>query len=186
MFRVLIQLCPQLVLNNLFLLLMISLCVTLLYLMKSHFELFSHFTAFCAEIQTQFHVPVQILRSDNTKEHLSEPFQSFMLQHGILHKTSCVDTPSQNGVAERKNRLLLEATRALLFQMHVPKHFWAGTLSTNCFLINRMSSSFLNWETLYHQLFPNNPLFPIEPNVFGCTYLFGMSVHKSLNLIRSP
>ena len=93
-----------------------------------------------------------------------------MLQHGILHKTSCVDTPSQNGVAERKNRLLLEATRALLFQIHVPKHFWAGTLSTACFLINRMSSSFLNWETLYHQLFPNNPLFPIESNVFGCTY----------------
>ena len=67
MFRVLVQLCPQLVLNNLFLLLMISLCVTLLYLMKRHFELFYHFTAFCAEIQTQFHIPVQILRSDNAK-----------------------------------------------------------------------------------------------------------------------
>ena len=32
-----------------------------------------------------------------------------------------------------------------------------------------MSSSVLNWATLYHQLFPNNPLFPIEPKVFGCT-----------------
>ena len=41
--------------------------MTWLYLLKSHYELFSHFTAFCAEIQTQFHVPVQILRSDNAK-----------------------------------------------------------------------------------------------------------------------
>ena len=76
--------------------------------MKSRFEFFSHFSAFCAKIQTQFHVFVQTLRSDNDKEYLSEPFQSFMLQHGILHQTSCVDTPSQNGVAERKNIHLLE------------------------------------------------------------------------------
>ena len=40
--------------------------VTWLYLMKSS-ELFFHFTAFCAKIQTQFHVPVQKLRSDNAK-----------------------------------------------------------------------------------------------------------------------
>ena len=76
---------------------------------------FPHFSAFCAEIQTKFHVFVQTLRSDNAKEYLSEPFQSFMLQHGILHQTSCVDTTSNNGVAERKNRHLLETTGALLF-----------------------------------------------------------------------
>ena len=45
--------------------------VTCLYLMKSCYEFFfSHFSAFCAEIQTQFHVSVQTLRSDNAKEYL--------------------------------------------------------------------------------------------------------------------
>ena len=87
--------------------------------MKSRSELFSHLSAFCAEIQTQFHVSVKILRSDNAKEYLSEPFQSFMLQHGILHQilhqTFCVDTPSQYGVAERKNIHLLETVWTLLF-----------------------------------------------------------------------
>ena len=95
---------------------------TWLYLMKNRSELFSHFRAFYAEIHIQFHVFVQSLRSDNAKEYVSEQFQSFMLQNGILHQTSCVDTP-QNGVAERKNRHLLEIARALLFQMQVPKHF---------------------------------------------------------------
>ena len=90
-------------------------CVTWLYLMKSHSEFFSHFSVFCVEIQIQFHVSVQTLRSDNIKEYLKEPFQSFMLQHGILHPTSCIDTPSQNWVTERKNRHLLETARALLF-----------------------------------------------------------------------
>ena len=142
---------------------------TWLYLMKNRSELFSHFRAFCAEIHTQFHVYVQNLRSDNAKEYVSEQFKSFMLQHGILHQTSCVNTPAQNGVAERKNRHLLETARALLFQMHVPKHFWADAVSTACFLINRMSSSVLNWDTPYPIIFPNKPLFPIEPHIFGCT-----------------
>ena len=83
--------------------------------MKSRSELFSHFSAFCYEIQTQFHVPIQTLRSDNAKEYSSEHFQSFMLQHGNLHQTSCVNTPSQNEIVERKNRYLLETVQALLF-----------------------------------------------------------------------
>ena len=118
--------------------------VTWLYLMKSCSELFSHFTTFFAKIKTQFHVPIQILRSDNAKEYLSEPFQSFMSQHGILHQNSCVDTPSQNRITERKNRHLLKTARILLFQMHVPKHFWVNAVSTVGFLINRMPSSVLN------------------------------------------
>ena len=144
-------------------------CVTWLYLMKSCFELFSHFSAFFADIQTQFHVSMQTLRSDNAKKYLSEPFQSFMLQHGILHQTLCVDTPSHNEVPKRKNRRILEITRAFLLQMNVPKHFWVNTISIACFFINRMPSSVLNWATPYHQLFPNNPLFLVDPKVFGCT-----------------
>ena len=81
--------------------------------MKNRFELFSHFCVFCAEINTQFHVSVQNLRSDNAKEYVSKQFQSFMLQNDILHQTSCVDTPAHNGVVERKNRHLLETARAL-------------------------------------------------------------------------
>ena len=143
--------------------------ITWLYLMKRRSELFSHFSAFCSEIQTQFHTHVQTLRSDNAKKYLSKPFQSFMLQHGILHQISCVDTPSQNGVAKRKNRHLIETTQTLLFEMHVPKHLRANAASTAYFLIYRMSSSVLNWATTYHLLFPNNPLLPIDPKVFGCT-----------------
>ena len=96
---------------------------TWLYLMKNRSKLFSYFRAFCAEIHTWFHVFVQNLKSYNAKEYISKQFQSFMLQNGIFHQTSCVNTPSQNGVTVRKNRHLLETAQALLFQMHVPKHF---------------------------------------------------------------
>ena len=32
-----------------------------------------------------------------------------------------------------------------------------------------MPSSVLNWDTLHHIIFPNKPLFPIKPLIFGCT-----------------
>ena len=54
--------------------------------------------------------------------------------------------------------------------MNVPKHFWADAISTTCFFfINRMPSSVLNWTAPYLQLFPNNPLFSIDPKVFRYT-----------------
>ena len=87
---------------------------TSLYLMKNRSKLFSHFHAFCVEIHTQFHVSVQNLRSDDAKEYISEQFQAFMLQKGILHQTSCVETPSQNGVAERKNRHFLNRPGSII------------------------------------------------------------------------
>ena len=142
---------------------------TWLYLIKNYSELFSNFHAFYAEIHTQFYVFVQSLKSDNAKGYVPKQFQSFMFQSGILHQTSCVDTPSQNGVAEINNRHLLETAQDILFQMHVPKHLWANVVSTACFLINRMPSSVLNWDTPYHILFPNKPLFLIKPRIFGCT-----------------
>ena len=102
-----------------------------------------------------------------------------MLQNDILYQTSFVDTP-QNGVVERKNRHLLETARALLFQMHVPKHFWVDVVSRTCFLINRMPLSVLNCATPFQTLFPHKSLFPIEPRVFGCTcFVRNVRLHVS-------
>ncbi|RVW91347.1 Retrovirus-related Pol polyprotein from transposon RE2 [Vitis vinifera] len=45
-------------------------------------------------------------------------FTSFMSHHGILHQSSCAHTPQQNGVAERKNRHLVETARQAFRQSH--------------------------------------------------------------------
>ena len=158
---------------------------TWLYLMKNRYELFSHCHAFSAEIHTQFHVCIQSLRNDNATEYVSEQLQSFMFQNDILCQTSCVDTPSQNGVAERKNRHLLETAKALLFQMQVSKHFWANAVSTTCFLINRMPSLVLNWDTSHHIFFQINPCFPLSLRYLGVLVLFGMFIRMCLKSILS-
>lgn len=67
-------------------------------------------------VERQFEVKVQKLRIENAFE-LGTGFQeaAYLNSQGILHQTSCVATPQQNGIVERKHKHLLEIARALLF-----------------------------------------------------------------------
>ncbi|RVW50800.1 Retrovirus-related Pol polyprotein from transposon TNT 1-94 [Vitis vinifera] len=94
-------------------------------------------------------------------------FTSFMSHHGILHQSSCAHTPQQNGVAERKNRHLVETARTLLLHSHVPFRFWGDAVLTACYLINRMPSSVLHDQIPHSLLFPDQPLYFLPPRVFG-------------------
>ncbi|RVW79573.1 Retrovirus-related Pol polyprotein from transposon TNT 1-94 [Vitis vinifera] len=106
---------------------------------------------------------------DNAREYFSTPFTSFMSQPGIIHQSSCAHTPQQNGVAERKNRHLVETARTLLLHNHVPFRFWGDAILTACYLINRMPSSVLHDQIPHSLLFPDQPLYFLPPRVFCCT-----------------
>ncbi|GKB13228.1 putative ribonuclease H-like domain-containing protein, partial [Tanacetum coccineum] len=47
-------------------------------------------------------------------------------------------TPQQNGVAERKNRTLIEAARTMLADSLLPIQFWAEAVNTACYVLNRV------------------------------------------------
>ena len=59
-------------------------------------------------IQTQFQTQIRVLRTDNGKEYFNSILGDYLLENGIQHQSSCVDTPQQNGVSKRKNRHLLD------------------------------------------------------------------------------
>ena len=44
-------------------------------------------------------------------------FTQLLLDHGLVHQTSCPDTPQKNGIAERKNRSLLEISQLLRLKL---------------------------------------------------------------------
>jgi len=67
------------------------------YLMKEKSEASQLVRDFCAMVNTQFETKVKIIRSDNESEFTSKPMKKFYAEHGMVHQTSCVDTPQQNG-----------------------------------------------------------------------------------------
>ncbi|XP_043704538.1 uncharacterized protein LOC122654487 [Telopea speciosissima] len=94
-----------------------------------------------------FNAQIKILRSDNGREYYDGAFQAYFASQGILHQTSCVDTPAQNGVAECKNCHLLEVAHALLFEMNVPSHFWSEAVLIAAYLINQMPTWVLQFRS---------------------------------------
>lgn len=77
-------------------------------------------------IENQFQTKIGILRLNNGTEYFNKYLREFLAEKDVIHQSSCRDIPLQK-VAERKNRYLLEVTRAIMFSMEVPK-YW-GMLS---------------------------------------------------------
>ena len=73
-------------------------------------------------------------------ENYSSPrtFKLICRNKGLTLKLPVHIPPKKNGVAERKNRHLLEVTRALLTEMKVPNTGKKEAVLTACYLINRM------------------------------------------------
>ena len=94
------------------------------HLMVTKDEAVGLLKAFVTMVQTQFSLPVKAIRSDNALEFTkSNEVLELFASKGILHQTSCVQTPQQNGVVERKHKHLLEVSRALLFKSKLPLKF---------------------------------------------------------------
>ena len=60
-------------------------------------------------------------------------------ERGILHEFSAPYTPQQNGVAERKNRTLIETARTMLADSKLPINFWAEAVSAACYTLTGFS-----------------------------------------------
>uniref|UniRef100_A0A2N9ERL8 Integrase catalytic domain-containing protein n=1 Tax=Fagus sylvatica TaxID=28930 RepID=A0A2N9ERL8_FAGSY len=142
--------------------------LTWVYVLKDRSQLFSVFQSFYAEISNQFNAKLLAFRTDNAREYLDSAFQQFLESRGIIHQTSCVRTPQQNGIAERKNGPILAIARALMLQMHVPKLFWADAVLTAAYLLNRMPSRILKGKSPFEMFFPGKNPFSVPPRVFGC------------------
>ncbi|KAL2337821.1 hypothetical protein Fmac_012267 [Flemingia macrophylla] len=127
---------------------------TWLFLMKSKHETRILVKNFITLVQTQFNKRIKILRTDNGLEF---SMSSFYQDLGIIHQTSCVETPQQNAVIERKHRHILNVTRSLLFHSKLPKSFWSFAVNHVVFLINRLPSPVLNQLSHFQLLYNTKP-----------------------------
>lgn len=137
------------------------------YLMKYKSQAVSLLTIIFAYVKNHFGVTVKAVRSDNGLEFVGSQCQNLFKEHGILHHRTCIYTPQQNGVVERKHRHLIQVARALLFQVGLSQKFWGESVLAAAYLINRLPTSVLKWQTPYEILHNKKPSYELL-KVFGC------------------
>lgn len=111
--------------------------------------------------------------------------KDFCIEKGLVHQTSCAYTPEQNGVAERKNRFILEITRAIMLDSKVPNHFWPEAVATSVYLLNRLPTKALDLKNPLQMLSTMSkvpPALSLHPRVFGYSVFVHIPKHERTKL----
>ncbi|GJR18068.1 ribonuclease H-like domain-containing protein [Tanacetum coccineum] len=110
---------------------------------------------------------VKVIRYDNGTEFKNKEMNQFCERKGIKREFSVARTPQQNGVAERKNRTLIEAARTMLADSKLPTTFWAEAVNTACYVQNRVLVTKPHNKTPYELFLGRKPALGfMKP--FGC------------------
>jgi Reverse transcriptase (RNA-dependent DNA polymerase)/gag-polypeptide of LTR copia-type/Integrase core domain/GAG-pre-integrase domain len=111
--------------------------MTWVYFLKEKSEAYEVFKKFKAMAENQCDCKIKILRSDRGGEFISNKFIKFCEENGIRRQLTTAYTPQQNGIAERKNRTIVEMARAMLKEKGMPNTFWAEAVNTAVYIQNR-------------------------------------------------
>lgn len=157
--------------------------MTWVYFLKQKSDVPQTFIHFYNLVQTQYQTQIKILRTDNGSEYT--PLRPFFQDKGLVSQTSCPHSPQQNGVAERKNRIILEMARSMLLESHTPKSFWPDAIGTAVYLLNRLPTKALNHKTPLQILTTQAnipPVLTLPPRVFGCSVYVHIPKHERSKL----
>nr|GEW34823.1 hypothetical protein [Tanacetum cinerariifolium] len=122
---------------------------------------------FITKIENLKDLKVKIIRCDNGVEFRNKEMNDFCSQKRIKREFSNARTPQQNGVAERRNRTLIEAARKILADAKLPVTFWAEAVNTTCYVQNRVFVNKSHNKTPYELFNGRSPAIRfLKP--FGC------------------
>nr|GEU34571.1 retrovirus-related Pol polyprotein from transposon TNT 1-94 [Tanacetum cinerariifolium] len=107
--------------------------------------------------------PVIIIRTDNGTEFKNQVLKEYFDSVGISHQMSSVRTPQQNGVVERRNWTLVEATRTMLIFSRVSLFLCAEAIAIACFTQNR---------SIIHRRFNKTPYKLINGRKLDISFLY--------------
>jgi transposase InsO family protein len=130
---------------------------TWVYFLKSNDEVFSKFNEFKDLIENLSKRKIKILRLENGGEYTSKEFVNFCKDVGIKRELTTAYNPQQNSVAERKNRMIMEAVKTMIHDQDLPMCLWAKAVMTTVYVQNRLSHSALGFKTLEEMFIGKKP-----------------------------
>ncbi|GJZ38247.1 retrovirus-related pol polyprotein from transposon TNT 1-94 [Tanacetum coccineum] len=125
--------------------------------LRSKDEALDFIIKFLKMIQVRLKVPVQRIRTDNGTKFVNQTLREYYEKVGISHETSVARSPQQNGVVERRNCTLIEATRTMLIYAKAPLFLWAEAVATACYTQNRSIVRLRHGKTPYELLHDKLP-----------------------------
>ncbi|KAL0334640.1 UNVERIFIED_CONTAM: Copia protein [Sesamum radiatum] len=137
---------------------------------------------FKTRVEKESGFEIKALRTDRGGEFTSNEFKAFCELHGIRRPMTVPRTPQQNGVAERKNRTVLNMARTMLKSKEMPKEFWAEAVACAVYLLNRSPTRSLEKIT------PQEAWSGWKPSVkhlrvFGSIFMFMCRNNKERSLM---
>ena len=111
-----------------------------IYLMQRKSETFEKFKEFRAEAEKQLGRSLKTFRSDRGGEYLDTEFTDHLIENGIVSQLSTPGDPQLNGVAERRNRTLLDMVRSMMSYSSLPVSFWGYAIKTTVDILNVVPS----------------------------------------------
>src|SRR6266446_1594703 len=109
---------------------------------------------YLTHLKTQGKMP-KAIHVDRGKEFINDELKTWCREQGIeIHMTTPY-SPSQNGVAERMNRTIVEPARAML--RGLPEFLWEHAVNHSSYLRNRTYTRTLNNKTPYEMRFKKKP-----------------------------
>ena len=91
--------------------------------MKHKSESFEKFKEIRNEVEKQAGKCIKVLHSDRGGEYLLDQFMEYIKENGIISQLTPLATPQHNGVAERRNRTLLDMVHSLMSMLELPISF---------------------------------------------------------------
>ncbi|KAI3732632.1 hypothetical protein L1987_63839 [Smallanthus sonchifolius] len=108
------------------------------YFLRTKDETTEILKSYILRVDNQSNQNVKIIRCDQGTEFKNHTLNYFCESKGIERQYSAPRTPQQNGVAERRNRTLIESARSMLADSKLPLAFWAKAVSTACYVQNKV------------------------------------------------
>nr|GEU77416.1 putative ribonuclease H-like domain-containing protein [Tanacetum cinerariifolium] len=123
-------------------------------------------------IENQLNHKVKIIRCDSGTEFKNYEMNQLCGVKGIKMEFSNAKTSQQNGIAERKNRTIIEAARTMLTDSLLPIPFWAEAANIDCYVQNRVLVTKPHNKTPYELLTGRAPIISyIRPFGYSVTIL---------------
>jgi len=148
--------------------------------MKNKSETKYLLNSFVAHVQTQFGKRIKVIRTDNGCEF---NYKEFYDNLGIVHQNSCIETPQQNLVVERKHQHILNVARCIMFHSNIPKQFWSYAICHAVFIINRIPFAVMDFKIPYKLLYKRKLDMSVF-KVFGCV-CFASTITNNRNKFDS-